>query len=300
MNNKHVFYGDTDSAYATVSVLFDNDADPDDVIKTADEIGMEVNETFPLMMNEKFFVSEERGAIIQASREVVARRGLFKDKKKRYALHVINNEGKKVDKLKVMGMEIKRSDTPHFIQEFLNNCVRAVVRDFKSYNEVYEMVEDFRKNVFYKQNPWEIGIPCRVSNITSNTKKLDEYERSIRNGILGVKKPLVHFSVKAAWNTNRLIEEHNEHNLDLIRDGDKIAVLHLKPNEFGMETVAKPVDSTYIPEWFKNLPFDQRVQEQKLIDKKLENVIGSIMDWDFTPVTDHRQAIFEETDFFDL
>lgn len=297
---KYTFYGDTDSAYATLSDIFDINADQKEVIKLADTIGKEINSSFPAMMEEKCFVSKERGAIIQASREVVARRGLFKNKKKRYALHVIDDEGKTVDKMKVMGMEIKRSDTPTFIQDFLEECVSSLIRDFKGYEDIYSMVEDFRKNTFYKRNPWENGIPCRVSNVAKNTKKLNNYEDSTREGVIGIKKPFVHYSVKAAWNTNRLIEEHNEHNMDIIRDGDKIQVIYLKPNQFNMETVAKPVDSTYIPEWFKKLPFDMRVQEQKLVDKKIDNVIGSILGWDFSPVTDHRQEVFEEVDFFDF
>jgi hypothetical protein len=297
---KNVIYGDTDSAYISIKSLVDQNPQwtEDDIIRVADEIGTEINNSFPEFMDQSFFIGKERGSIIQAGREVVARRGLFKDVKKRYALHVINLEGKPTDKMKIMGMEVRRSDTPKIIQQFLEECIKAVVRDGKDYDEVYQMVQDFRIK-FRSLPPWDRGTPCRVSKLTDNSKKINRYEIATSQGIVGIKKPSPHYSVTAANNTNRLIDENHEHGWDFIRDGDKIEILYLRSNVHNMKSVAIGVDSkNYIPDWFKELPFDNEKHEQKMIDKKIENVLGSILNWDFKVKSDFSQEIFEEVEFF--
>ena len=59
--------------------------------------------------------------------ELVISRGLFLAKK-RYAIRVINNEGKEVDKVNYMGVEIKRSDYPSKSKEFLSDLVDLVLK----------------------------------------------------------------------------------------------------------------------------------------------------------------------------
>ena len=50
----------------------------------------------------------------------------------------ISTEG---GKLKVMGMDIKRSDTSEFVQDFLEECLDATLEG-KSENEVIEMIKE--------------------------------------------------------------------------------------------------------------------------------------------------------------
>ena len=68
-------------------------------------------------------VPRENGQIIVGGREMVASKGLFITKK-RYAALIYDLEGNRQDidkpgKLKAMGLDLKRSDTPVFIQNFL-------------------------------------------------------------------------------------------------------------------------------------------------------------------------------------
>lgn len=301
---KNIIYGDTDSVYVTLKRLVDvmprskGEVPQKQIIKIADEIGEIINSSFPEFMSEAFLVSPKRGEVIQAGREVVGRKGLFKDVKKRYAIHVIDNEGRKVDKLKIMGMEVRRSDTPKIIQRFLEDCIGDVVQRDIPFQELYDKVQDFRHGVFRKLNPWERGTPGRVSNLSHNTLAIERYEESLARGYMP-KKPFVHYSVAASVNTNKLIDLHGETRWDKIRDGDKIEILYLLPNQLHMDSVAIKVEETYIPPWFSELPFDNRKHEQKMIDKKLDNVIGSILNWDFSVKTDLQDEVFEEVDFFD-
>lgn len=67
---------------------------------------------------------------LKLKNELVISRGLFLAKK-RYAIRVINNEGKDVDKVNYMGVEIKRSDYPHKSKEFLSELLDLVLKDEK-------------------------------------------------------------------------------------------------------------------------------------------------------------------------
>jgi uracil-DNA glycosylase family 4 len=62
--------------------------------------------------------------------ELVISRGLFLAKK-RYVIRVVNNEGKDVDKVNYMGVEIKRSDYPSKSKEFLKTISDLILRSEK-------------------------------------------------------------------------------------------------------------------------------------------------------------------------
>lgn len=64
-----------------------------------------------------------------------------------------------------------------------------------------------------------------------------------------------------------------------IMDGQKCIVCKLKPNPMGYTSIAIPTDELRIPEWFKELPFDDPEMEATLINKKLDNLIG-VLEWD--------------------
>jgi DNA polymerase elongation subunit (family B) len=298
-----IIYGDTDSAYTTLDWYMGEKGiakTSENAIALADQMGEDINESFPAFMDANCLVGIERGQIIKAGRELVGRRGLFKDVKKRYAIHMVDYEGftpKPGKEMKITGMEVRRSDTPKFVQKFLTDAISAVVMDNKSYDDLNDMVQDFREE-FRAMDPWRRGTPCRVNNLTTNTKKVQNYEEECAEGYVDLKKPRIHFSVAAAINTNLLMEQFGEHRWDVIRDGDKIEVLVLRPNQYDLKSVAIKVGETHVPEWFMDLPFDNEIHEHKLIDKKLHNMIGVVLDWTFEPVGDHQQEVFEEVDFF--
>jgi hypothetical protein len=49
--------------------------------------------------------------------------------------------------------------------------------------------------------------------------------------------------------------------------------------------VGYPIDETHIPDWFKNLPFDNDLMESTIVDKKVENLLG-ILNWNLGEATD--------------
>jgi DNA polymerase elongation subunit (family B) len=290
---KAVIYGDTDScyfsAYKTLKKEIDNGSIPwtkETVIQLYDQIGEEVNQTFPQFMLDTFHVPKTRGEVIKAGREIVGSKSLFITKK-RYAVLYYDKEGKRADvegkagKIKAMGLDLKRSDTPEFIQNFLSDVLEMVLSG-KEEQEVLDHISEFR--IRFKARPgWEKGSPKRANKIT-------EYQaKEVKAG-----KTNMPGHVRASINWNTLKRMFNDKYSMNITDGQKVIVCKLKQNPLGFTSVAYPVDELRLPQWFKDLPFDDAEMEATIIDSKLENLIG-VLNWDIrsTEETNTFNSLFE-------
>jgi DNA polymerase elongation subunit (family B) len=275
---KAIIYGDTDScyfsAYKTLQKDIDSGAIPwtkENVIQLYDQIGEEVNTTFPQFMLDTFHCPKSRGEVIKAGREIVGSKSLFITKK-RYAVLYYDKEGKRADvdgkpgKIKAMGLDLKRSDTPEFIQNFLSDVLEMVLMG-KPEQEVLDHISEFR--VRFKARPgWEKGSPKRANKIT-------EYEAKEKKA--GKANMPGHVRASINWNTlKRMFNDKYSMN---ITDGAKVIVCKLKQNPMGFTSVAYPVDELRLPQWFKDMPFDHAEMEQTIIDNKLDNLIG-VLNWD--------------------
>ena len=216
-------------------------------------------------------VPRENGEIIKGGREMVASKGLFITKK-RYAVLYYDKEGKRADvdgkdgKMKAMGLDLKRSDTPVFVQDFLSDLLYMVLQG-KEEKEVLEKISEFRAE--FKSRPgWEKGSPKRANNMTKYTAAEEKAGRANMPG-----------HVRASMNWNRCREMYGDKYSMPITDGAKVIVCKLKNNPLGYTSIAYPVDEMRIPDWFKELPFDGDAMEATILDQKIDNLIG-VLDWD--------------------
>jgi DNA polymerase elongation subunit (family B) len=277
---KAIIYGDTDSCYFSAFKTLQKDIDAgsipwtkETVIQLYDQIGEEVNTTFPQFMLDTFHCPKSRGEVIKAGREIVAIKGLFITKK-RYAVLYYDKEGKRTDiegkpgKIKAMGLDLKRSDTPEFIQNFLSDVLEMVLTG-KEEQSVLDAISEFR--TLFKARPgWEKGSPKRANKIT-------EYQaKEVKAG-----KANMPGHVRASINWNTLKRMMGDKYSMAVTDGAKVIVCKLKQNPMGFTSVAYPVDELRLPQWFKDLPFDHAEMEQTIIDNKLDNLIG-VLRWDIT------------------
>jgi DNA polymerase elongation subunit (family B) len=126
----------------------------------------------------------------------VALKGLF-IKKKRYAVLIYDMEGHRLDthgkpgKVKAMGLDLKRSDTPKVIQDFLSDILLSVLTGADR-DTIITKVRDF-KLLFTERPAWEKGTPKRVNNLTKYTKEEDRLGKANMPG-----------HVRAAMNWNNL------------------------------------------------------------------------------------------------
>jgi len=277
---KSIIYGDTDScyfsAYNTLKKEIDKGAIPwsrESVIELYDTIGETVNDTFPKFMQDAFHCPKTRGEVIKAGREIVASKGLFITKK-RYAVLYYDKEGKRADldgkpgKIKAMGLDLKRSDTPVVIQDFLSEVLTQVLNGAEK-EDVLEYITNFRTE--FKTRPgWEKGSPKRANNISQYREKEKKAGKANMPG---------HVRASLNWNTlKRMMDDKYSMN---IVDGAKVIVCKLKDNPMAYTSVAYPVDELRLPQWFKDLPFDDALMETTVIDEKLGNLIG-VLEWDIS------------------
>ena len=283
---KSIIYGDTDSVYFSAWPIFEKDIragkmewNKDVCIALYDTIADSVNDSFPGFMERAFHCPRDMGAIIKGGRELIAEKGLF-IKKKRYAVLIFDLEGKRLDvndkpgKVKAMGLDLKRSDTPKFVQDFLSEILLAVLTGSKK-EQIYEMVREF-KYKFADLPAWEKGTPKRVNNLTKYTADEQRLGKANMPG-----------HVRAAMNWNTLRRMHGDNYSMKIIDGMKTIVCKLKDNPLGYTSVGYPIDQTNIPEWFKTLPFDQDLMQSTIVDQKVENLLG-VLDWDIPAHTDTK------------
>jgi DNA polymerase elongation subunit (family B) len=266
-----IIYGDTDSVYFSAYPLFRDkiasgeiDWSRDQVIQIYDTVAEQVNATFAAFMTEACNCPANLGEIIKAGREVVASKGIYMTKK-RYAVLIFDKEGKRKDvngspgEIKAMGLDLKRADTPEFMQRFLEEILLMTLEG-KDQHEVMERVKDFRTE-FGNRPGWEKGTPKRINNLTQHTAV---YRKT---GKCKVGHAL------AAIHWNRLREAFSDNRSMEITDGQKAIVCKLRSNPLQITSIAYPIDELYLPEWFKE------AMEETIIDSKVENLLG-VLDWD--------------------
>jgi len=279
-----IIYGDTDSCYFTAWPAIRDEVESGRMewnkeicTQLYDSIADQVNDSFPGFMERACHVPRQLGSLIRGGRELVASKGLF-IKKKRYAVLIYDLEGHRLDthgkpgKVKAMGLDLKRSDTPKVVQDFLSDLLHDVLTG-KEKEHIYDKVREF-KLAFQDRPAWEKGTPKRVNNLTKYTK---EEERLGRANMPG--------HVRAAMNWNNLRRMHGDNYSQSIVDGMKTIVCKLKDNPLGYTSVGYPTDESHLPQWFKELPFDDGEMEGTIVNQKVENLLG-VLEWDIPSHTD--------------
>ena len=278
-----VIYGDTDSCYFSAWSVLKNEVaegrmewSKETCIALYDSIADQVNESFPGFMERAFHCPRDMGELIKCGREMVADRSLFITKK-RYAVNIIDLEGQRLDvngkigKTKATGLDLKRSDTPKVIQDFLleilNKILSGVQRD-----DVIEHIRKF-KYEFMERPGWEKGSPKRVNNLTKYGAAEAEQGKANMPG-----------HVRAAMNWNNMRRMNSDNYSMQIVDGMKTIVCKLKSNALGWTSIGYPTDEQRLPEWFKELPFDDGLMEATVVDQKIDNLLG-VLEWDLVSAT---------------
>jgi len=289
-----IIYGDTDSCYFTAWPAIKDEVAKGNMewskeicIQLYDSIADQVNDSFPAFMEQAFHCPREAGELIKAGRELVASNSLFITKK-RYAVLIYDLENKRLDvngsngKIKAMGLDLKRSDTPKVIQDFLYEILEKVLTGTTK-EEIIERIREF-KYAFAERPAWEKGTPKRVNNLTKYGAKEEQEGKTNMPG-----------HVRAALNWNNLRRmNHDNYSMQIV-DGMKTIVCKLKSNPLGWTSIGYPTDEQHLPQWFKDLPFDNSLMEATIVDQKIDNLL-SVLEWDIASATNTEntfQSLFE-------
>jgi DNA polymerase elongation subunit (family B) len=279
-----IIYGDTDSCYFLTYAR-----DYDEAVTVADGIARLTNESFPALMREAFNCTEGREKLINVAREIVAERGLFMIAKKKYTLRVVNSEGfdcRQYPRLKSMGSEIKKTDTPKVIQDFLKGLMDLVLTG-RPYSDLERYVND-QRGTLMRNDEYVLSLAAakQVNNLERYTAAF-EIEKA---GGAEMKRCPGH--VRAAINYNEMLALFGGTDQP-IRGGEKAATVYLRPNDFGFTSMSFPLSVDWLPDWFKaHFSIDLHLTEQKMIDAKIEGIFEALGQEVPTPQSAHVNSVF--------
>ena len=263
-----ILLSDTDSCYFKTGA-----SNKEEAVEIADETAAQVNAMFPDFMRRSFNCQPGHDTLIKAGREIVGSKGLFLNAKKKYTIKVVNLDGFDIPegKLKTVGSEMKKADTPKVIQDFLKDMMNLIL-DGADYEKIEEFINRQRGVLIRAvKDPIALGVSKQINNLDS---KYAEWQQTEKVGKGKVNLP---GHVRAAINYNELATEFEPGVAKLLRAGDKGIIFYLQPNERGIKTIAFPADTDRFPAWFdENFKLDKRLTEDKMIDAKLKRVFEAL------------------------
>lgn len=287
-----IVYGDTDSCYFSAYPTLKDEIKrgeiewtKEGIIEIYNDLAKAVSNTFPGFLLEKHNVPVKRSTgVIASSRETVSEAGIWMVKK-RYAVLMYDKDGIRLDvggkpgKVKAMGLDLKRADTPKFVQEFLSEILFDALTD-KGETVVVDKITSFKEK-FEALKPWQQGTPRAVNKLTFYREKEAQHMISkLKQQSTGGLTMPGHVRASLAWNTLKKINM-DQHAMQIL-DGQKVIVCKLREtSENRLTSIAYPVDETHLPDWFTNLPFDNELMMTGIVDKKVKNLLG-VLNWDLS------------------
>lgn len=261
LQGEAIIYGDTDSTYFKTFAENKQQA-----IKIADAVANKINSDYQRFMQETFLCNPGFDNIIKAGRELVSDKGIFVEKK-RYILHIVDLDGKEVDKMKIMGLDTKKTSIPRPVSTTLNHFIEELLKG-KDWNEISLQIVEYKKQLRNTTNILDIGLPKGISDADGYTKR---FEMDSNTRLPG--------HVAAAIHYNMMLDKHNDKNSLRIRSGMKIKVFYLTGNHGKFKSIALPTDTEIIPEWFvkefqPQIDFDAHIE--RLVDNPLKNILKAI------------------------
>jgi len=273
--NWSVVYGDTDSTYFVTHAENTKDA-----IIIADEVSRLVNESFPDFMRNTFLCQPGFDELMKCGREIVSDRGIFVQKK-RYILHIVDNEGQKVDKLKVMGLDTKKTTLPKEVSSTLNGFIGDLLRG-STWDDVAKRIVDYQDYIATTTDIMAIGLPKGVKKVEYYT---GEYEADEKARIPG--------HVAASMFYNECLKQFEDKESMPITSGMKIKVFYLTQKYGKFKSIAIPVDIEVVPAWFlNNFTVNRQMHIDRLVINPLQNILKAIQ-----KVVPTKQSMFVENAF---
>lgn len=254
-----VIYGDTDSTY--FNTWTDN---IEDAIKIADDVAKKVNASYQEFMQHTFLCQPGFDNLVRCNREIVSDRGIFVEKK-RYILHLVDIEGERVDKCKVMGLDTKKTTLPTHVSKQLNKFIERYLKG-ETWEEVSVSIVDYKHQLETTDDVMLIGLPKGVKNVEEYTSK---FEADFSARLPG--------HVAAAIHYNRMIKEYEDRVSLPIMSGMKIKVFYLRGSHGKFKSIALPTDAEFVPEWFlQHFEIDKKAHIERLVDNPLQNILKAV------------------------
>jgi DNA polymerase elongation subunit (family B) len=254
-----VVYGDTDSTYFKTYA-----SSVEEATMIADAIADKVNDSYPEYMRRTFLCTPGYDTIIKAAREIVMDNGIFVEKK-RYILHLVDLDGKKCDKMKVMGLDTKKTTLPAEVSIVLNGFIERYLKG-ETWDALAKDIVAYKTTLLSYDDITRIGLPKGVQNVEDYTTAFEDNFKARLPG-----------HVAASIFYNQCLKLYNDKVSTPIKSGMKIKVFYLKQQQGKFKSIALPTDLEYVPNWFHdNIVVDKQAHIERLVDNPLGNILKAI------------------------
>lgn len=264
-NFRTTIYQDTDSVYVTIKPILDHlnvslledgvvSAKANEIVAKLDK---HVNIEILNWARKELYSIDPRYVF---KREVIADVGVFLQKK-RYILHVLDEEGVSTDKFKFVGVELVRSTIPKKVKAFIEDVTKTslLTRNVKTANESYRKSYD----LFCKLQTDDIALRSSINNLDeyTNGASLQKFKKGTPS------------HVKGAIAYNILLEQLKlTDKFEKIQAGQKIKKIYCTKNKYGLDAISY---TTSLPKEFDlNVDWDRMFT--KLVTQPVESLYEAI------------------------
>jgi DNA polymerase elongation subunit (family B) len=236
-NDSPIIYNDTDSSYISIRHLVAAKG-----IEMTDKKGKIIPEYYKIVEDIETHLNNEIqiwgtkslnsiDCRLNFKREKIADVGLFLQKK-RYVLHVLDDEGIPCSKFKYTGVEVVRTTMPAAIKVYVRNIVETMLL-----SQSRQETDKVFTSVYEKFKTLTIQELAMVKGIS----EYDKYAAQC-NGFQTCKAMPSH--VKAAYFYNLLVEKlAGKRKYEAISSGDKIRHFYVRqPNKYGLKMIGYKYD----------------------------------------------------------
>lgn len=225
-------YGDTDSTHITIQPILDklklkifqnNKVTPEGLDLIDKDMGTYLNDEIKKWSASEFKSVDPRYFF---KRESICDVGVYLEKK-RYIIHVLNDEGADVNKFKYVGVEIARSTTPKKAKELIKKVIETslVMQDQINANNLYKQTYES----FKKLQIDDIAIRGGLSDLEKYESKC-EYPFKIAKGTPNHVKGAIYF--------NHLLRKMGlDTKYEKITSGGKVKKIYVAPNRYQIDTL---------------------------------------------------------------
>lgn len=293
-------YMDTDSNYLTFNKLFkhlgiklhnENYDISKEALDIIEDYEKYLNTQITLFAQKEFNSKDSR---FYFKREVIADKGFF-IAKKRYAVRVLDDEGKKVKKLKYKGIDIVRNSVPEKIKPLAKEWLECMVveRDRIKCNNILKRIYNQLKEMSVE----DISFTINCSNMEKYTLNYNQISNKlgIQNDLDEFKMELhCPYHIRSSHAYNVILKRLGLQNkYDLIRSGDKVKIIRVtEDNKYKIKVLSY---KDKYPEEFKSI---FKIDYDAIFDKVIFSMVerfNSIVMWEATRPT---EAV--HTDLFDF
>ncbi len=260
--SESTIYSDTDSCY-----FLTHANNLEEALAVGRMIEKKVNKSFPEFCQDAFLCNDDYKEMISAELDVIASKSIF-IKKKYYVMQLAWSGGSETDKIKLMGVSLKKTTIPKAVATKLTKFVQDLLKG-KDWAEIGQEIVEYKDWIISKASVGEIGLPKGIKGIN---EKEEEYKA-------GDTKVKLSGHASASLFYNLCLDQYEDKESMRIFSGMKIKTYYLRKKFGRFKSIAIPTDMKKPPQWFTEHfsgIIDRDKQADRLIDKPLANILDAI------------------------